>query len=133
MLTLDLDRQFPMEKDCSDRFYFDRIDEVCNPEKGAEIACVVMSGGLAHVCLVAGSLTVTKAGIDINIPKKRTGSSSHDKAITKFSDAVYLAILTHVPFDKIKVCLDGSPVFQKDDFFKCLLAESREEGGPSLY
>eukprot|EP00581_Thalassiosira_minuscula_P028771 CAMPEP_0183751230 /NCGR_PEP_ID=MMETSP0739-20130205/1622_1 /TAXON_ID=385413 /ORGANISM="Thalassiosira miniscula, Strain CCMP1093" /LENGTH=418 /DNA_ID=CAMNT_0025987435 /DNA_START=8 /DNA_END=1264 /DNA_ORIENTATION=- len=132
-LTLELDRQFSIEKDCWDQIYLDRIDEACNPEKGAEIACVVMSGGLAHVCLVTGSVTVTKARIDMNIPKKRTGSSSHAKAITKFYDAVYRAILTHVPFDKIKCVLLGSPGFQKDDFFKYLLAESvRREDRPLI-
>ncbi|KAL7537779.1 hypothetical protein ACHAWF_005898 [Thalassiosira exigua] len=123
-LTLELDRQFSIEKDCWDQIYLDRIEEACNPERGAEIACVVMSGGLAHVCLVTGSVTVTKARIDVNIPKKRTGSSSHAKATTKFYDAVYRAILTHVAFDKIKCVLLGSPGFQKDDFFKYMLAES---------
>ena len=123
-LTLELDRQFSIEKECWDQIYLDRIQEACNPEQGAEIACVVMSGGLAHVCLVTGSVTVTKARIDLNIPKKRTGSSGHGKAITKFYDAVYRAILTHVQFDKIKCVLLGSPGFQKDDFFKYLLAES---------
>lgn len=123
-LTLELDRQFSIEKDCWDQIFLDRIDEACNPERGAEIACVVMSGGLAHVCLVTGSVTVTKARIDTNIPKKRTGSSAHPKAVTKFYDAVYRAILTHVPFDKIKCVLLGSPGFQKDDFFKYMLAES---------
>ncbi|KAL9185058.1 hypothetical protein ACHAXT_002835 [Thalassiosira profunda] len=123
-LTLELDRQFSIEKDCWDQVYLDRIEEACNPERGAEIACVVMSGGLAHVCLVTGSVTVTKARIDMNIPKKQTGSSAHGKAVTKFYDAVYRAILTHVPFDKIKCVLLGSPGFQKDDFFKYLVAES---------
>lgn len=123
-LTLELDRQFSIEKDCWDQIYLDRIDEACNPERAAEIAAVVMSGGLAHVCVVSGSVTVTKARIEVNIPKKRTGSSAHGKAITKFYDAVYRAILTHVAFDKIKCVLLGSPGFQKDDFYKYLLAES---------
>ena len=123
-LTLELDRQFSIEKDCWDQIYLDRIDEACNPERGAEIACVVMGGGLAHVCLVTGSVTVTKARIDVNIPKKRTGSSAHGKSITKFYDAVYRAILTHVPFEKIKCVLLGSPGFQKDDFWAFLMAES---------
>jgi protein pelota len=123
-LTLELDRQFSIEKDCWDRVYLDRIEEACNPEGGAEIACVVMGGGLAHVCLVAGSVTATKARIDVTIPKKRTGSSAHGKSTAKFYDAIYRAILTHVPFDKVKCILVGSPGFQKDDFYKFLLAES---------
>ena len=114
-LTLELDRQFSIEKDCWDQVYLDRIEESCNPEAGAEIACVVMSGGLCHVCLVTGSVTVTKARIEVNIPKKRTGSSNHAKAITRFHEAVYRAILLHVEFEKIKVVLLGSPgVYESD-------------------
>lgn len=124
-LTLEIDKPFSIEKTCWDQIYLDRIDEACHPERCADIAAVVMSGGgLAHVCLVTGSVTVTKARIDMNIPKKRTGSSAHDKAITKFYDAIYRAILTHVPLDKVKCILLGSPGFQKDDFYKYLLTES---------
>ena len=123
-LTLELDRQFSIEKDCWDMVFLDRVEEACNPERGAEIACVVMGGGLAHVCLVSGSVTVTKARIDVNIPKKRTGSSAHGKSTAKFHDAIYRAILTHVPFDKVKCVLLGSPGFQKDDLYRYILAES---------
>jgi len=83
-LTLELDRQFSIEKTCWDQIFLDRIEEACHPEKEAEVACVVMASGLAHVCLVTGSVTVTKARIEVNIPKKRTGSSAHAKSITKF-------------------------------------------------
>lgn len=84
-LTLELDRQFSIEKLCWDAIYLDRIEEACHPEKEAEVACVVMSPtGLAHLCLVTGSVTVTKARIEMNIPKKRTGSSAHGKSINKF-------------------------------------------------
>lgn len=83
-LTLELDRQFSLEKLCWDQVYLDRIEEAIHPEKEADVACVVMAGGLAHVCLVTGSVTVTKARIEVNIPKKRTGSSAHGKSITKF-------------------------------------------------
>lgn len=39
----------------------------------------------------------------------------------------------HVDFNKIKVCLVGSPGFQKDDFFKYMLSESvRREDRPFI-
>lgn len=128
-LTLELERQFSIEKECWDQIYLDRIEEACAPERGAEIACVTMGcGGLAHVCLVSGAVTVTKARIDVNVPKKRTGSSAHGKSLLKFYDAIYRAILAHVLFDEIKVCLIGSPGFQKEEFFKYLCAESVRRG-----
>ena len=123
-LTLELDQNFTIEKECWDQIYLDRIEEASHPDRQAEIAAVVMHTGLAHVCLVTGALTVTKARIDVNIPKKRTGSSQNSKAVTKFYEAVYQAILRHVDFAKVKVVLVGSPGYVKDDFFKYLQQEA---------
>lgn len=117
-LTLEMGRNLTIEKECWDQIYLDRIEEACNPEKTAEVAAIVMQPGLAHLCLVTGSLTITKARIDTNIPKKRTGSTNHAKAITKFYEAIYQALLRHVDFSKIKCILIASPGFVKDEFFK---------------
>lgn len=123
-LTLELNQNFSIEKECWDQIFLDRIDEAVHPEKQAEVAAVVMQIGLAHVCLVTGALTVTKARIETNVPKKRTGSSQHDKAIKKFFEAVYRAVLQHIDFAKVKCILLGSPGFTKDDFFEYLQAEA---------
>ena len=123
-LTLELGRNFSIEKECWDQIFLDRIEEACNPELGAEIAAIVMQPGLAHLCLVTGSITVTKAKIDITIPKKRTGSSNHSKALIRFYEAVYQAVLRHVDFDQIKCVLCGSPGYVKDDFYKYLCEQS---------
>jgi protein pelota len=104
-LTLELHQNFGIEKTCWDQIFLDRIEEAVNPELQAEIAAVVLQTGLAHVCLVTGALTITKARMEVNIPKKRTGSSAHAKAVTKFYHAVYQAILRHVDFTKVKVVL----------------------------
>jgi protein pelota len=124
-LTLELHQNFSIEKTCWDQVFLDRIHEACHPELQAEIAAVVLQGsGLCHVCLVTGALTITKARIDVNIPKKRTGSSAHAKAVTKFYQAVYQAILNHVDFQKVKVVLLASPGFVKDDLYQYILTES---------
>ncbi|KAG7353706.1 cell division protein pelota PelA [Nitzschia inconspicua] len=123
-LTLELNQNFSIEKECWDAIYLDLIEEAVNPDRQAEVAAVVMHMGLAHVCLVTGALTITKVRIDINIPKKRTGSSANAKAVTKFFEAVYQAILRHVDFQKVKVVLIGSPGFVKDDFFQYIVQEA---------
>jgi protein pelota len=123
-LTLELNQNYSLEKICWDQIYLDLVDEATHPERQAEIAAVVMEHGLAHVCLVTGVLTITKARIDMNIPKKRTGSTAHTKGIDKFYDNVYQAILRQIDFSKIKCILIGSPGFVKDDFFKYMLQES---------
>lgn len=116
-LTLELHQNFTIEKDCWDQIYLEILEEACNPDLQAELAAIVMHSGLAHLCLVTGSLTITKARIETNIPKKRTGSSQNSKGITKFYEAVYQAIVRHVDFTKVKAVLIGSPGYTKDDFF----------------
>ena len=123
-LTLELNQNFSIEKECWDQIYLDLIEEATNPDRQAEVAAVVMHMGLAHVCLVTGALTVTKARIDVNIPKKRTGSTQNQKAITKFFEAVYQAIIRHIDFHKVKVVLIGSPGYVKDDFFQYMNTEA---------
>ena len=123
-LTLELNQNFSIQKECWDQIYLDRIDEAANPDRQAEVGAVVMHTGLAHVCLVTGALTITKARIEVNIPKKRTGSSQNSKAVTKFYEAVYQAILRHIDFIKVKVVLLASPGYVKDDFFQFLQQEA---------
>ena len=123
-LTLEVDKNFQVEKECWDRIYLDLIEEACNPERGAEIAALAMQPGLAHLCLVTGSVTVTKSKVETNIPKKRAGNSSHSKSIIKFYEACYQAVLRHVDFDKVKCVVLASPGYVKNDFFKYLLEES---------
>lgn len=50
---------------------------------------MVMTGGLAHVCLVTSHMTITRARIETNIPRKRAGSSDHRKAMARFYETVY--------------------------------------------
>lgn len=123
-LTLEVGRSFSIEKECWDQVYLDLVENACHPEREAEVAAVVMQTGLAHVCLVTGSLTLTQAKLEVTIPKKRTGSSNHSKAITKFYEAVYQAILRHIDFQKIKCLLLASPGYVKDDFYQYLLMQS---------
>jgi protein pelota len=124
-LTLELNQNFSIEKSCWDQVFLDLLDEATHPEQQAEIAAVVLQGtGLAHVCLVTGALTITKARIDVNIPKKRTGSSQHAKATTKFFEAIYKAILLHIDFTKVKCIVVGSPGFLANDWLAYMKLES---------
>lgn len=128
-LTLELHQNFSIEKDSWDQIYLDILDEATNPERQAEVAAVILQMGLAHICLITGPLTITKAKIEMNIPKKRSGyfSSSHSKAITKFYDAIYRGIVQHIDFDKIKCVLLASPGFVKDDLFKYMQTKAVQQ------
>lgn len=125
-LTLELNQNIRIEKSCWDQIYLDIIEDAVHPERQAQVAAMVMQAtGLAHLCLITGALTITKARIDVNIPKKRTGyTSQQDKANHKFFEAMYQAILRHVDMTQIKCVLLASPGFVKDDFFAYLQQES---------
>ena len=79
--------------------------------------CVVCVTGLAHVCVVTECMTITRARIEVHIPRKRRGScENHDKvcpisirffsqrlcfiqALRRFYETVMQAVLRHVKFD----------------------------------
>lgn len=54
----------------------------CDPMQHADLGAVVMQEGLANVCLVTSCMTLVRARIETNIPRKRKGQcSQHDKVI----------------------------------------------------
>lgn len=122
--SLELHRDFSVEKTCWDRVHLDLLEEACDPTRGAEVAAVVMDSGLAHVCLVTDYMTVTKARIEVTIPRKRTGSSARDKAVERFHEAVYRAVARDVDLSAVKCLLIASPGYVKDDFLAYLTATS---------
>ena len=78
----------------------------CDVTRTADVAAVVMQEGLAQVCLVTPSMTIVRAKIEHNIPRKRKGScKQHDNAVVRFYDAVMQAVLRHINFDGKRVLL----------------------------
>ncbi|GIX99493.1 protein pelota [Caerostris extrusa] len=97
----------------------------CDPSQHADLAAVVMQEGLAHVCLVTSSMTIIRAKIDVNIPRKRKGMcAQHDKGLERFFDSVYQAVNRHVNFDIVKCVLIASPGFVKDQFYEYMLQQA---------
>ena len=76
-LELEIDHPFWLEKDCWDAIYLERLEEASDPSKKAELAVVMMQEGLANICLVTPSMTVTKSRIERNMPKKRQVRHHH--------------------------------------------------------
>ena len=62
--------------------FFNKIflDQACDATKQADLGAVVMQEGIAHVCLVLSTMTIVRAKIEVNIPRKRKGNcQQHDK------------------------------------------------------
>ncbi|KAI9150929.1 Translation factor pelota [Blastocladiella emersonii ATCC 22665] len=124
-LDLTLDKSFTLIKDEWDSLAFERIDAACNVAKRAEVAAVVLQEGLANVCLLTEHMTVVRQRIEVSVPRKRRGSSSnHDKAVARFFDQVYQAVLRHIDFAVIKCVLVASPGFLKDQLFEYMISEA---------
>ena len=99
-IDLEVNRKFTIIKSEWDSVSLDRIQESCDPSKNADVAAVIMQEGLAHVCLVLSAMTLVKAKIETNIPRKRKGvGSGHDKGLEKFFERVVQAIVQHINFD----------------------------------
>mmetsp|Transcript_17224 Transcript_17224/g.25761 ORF Transcript_17224/g.25761 Transcript_17224/m.25761 type:complete len:429 (-) Transcript_17224:138-1424(-) len=120
--TVDLEANQPLrlEKSCWDVICLDRLEEAADPAAKADMAAVVMQEGLAHICLVTSSMTITRARIERRMPKKGQLNQAHSKALAKFLEDIYDAIKKHINFDIVRVVLVGSPGFLKDDFMNFL-------------
>nr|CAG4646302.1 EOG090X07BV [Macrothrix elegans] len=121
-VDIETNRKFTLQKSCWDIVALERIDMACDPTQNADVAAVIMQEGLAHVCLVTGAMTLVRAKIDVNIPRKRKGNASqHEKGLQKFYDNVLQAILRHINFDVTRCILLASPGFVKDHFFEFMM------------
>ena len=124
-LDIEVGRSFTVEKDEWDSISLDRVEESCDPTRSAEIAAVIMSEGVAAVYLITDTMTLVRARIDMQIPRKRKMSaSSHDKTLHKFFEAVMQAILANIDFDRVKCIIVGSPAFTKDQFLDYMMQEA---------
>lgn len=123
-LDLELNRKFTLVKHW-DSVTLQRIDSACDPTQNADLAAVVMQEGLGHVCLVTSNMTLVRAKIETNIPRKRKGMcAQHDKGLTKFYDQIIQAIMRHVNFEIVKCVLIASPGFVKDQFYSYMFDQA---------
>lgn len=81
--------------------------------------------GLANLCLVGGSLTVVRAKVESNLPRKRgAAASGYDKAMDTFCNKALQAVLRHVDWAVVKCLVVAGPGFAKDKFKEYLDAEA---------
>ncbi|MCL4149087.1 UNVERIFIED_CONTAM: hypothetical protein GTU68_023886 [Idotea baltica] len=121
--TIDLEpnRKFTLYKEYWDSINWERINNACDPTKHADLAAIVMQEGLAFLCLITSAMTIDRAKIEVNIPKKgKADDTQRKKAMAKFFDMVMTAIIRHLNFEVVKAVIIASPGFVKDQFFDYL-------------
>ncbi|KAK3862801.1 hypothetical protein Pcinc_024911 [Petrolisthes cinctipes] len=133
--TVDLEpnRKFTLFKEEWDSVAIERVESACDPTKHADLAAVVMQEGLAFVCLITSAMTVDRAKIDVNIPKKgKADDTQRKKAVAKFFDQVTAAILRHLNFEVVKAVIVASPGFVKDQFFEYMMKNAMQTDNKML-
>jgi protein pelota len=133
-IELEPHRAFTLEKDSWDMLDIDRIKQCTDPTASADLAVLLITEGLAHLCLVGSACTVTKAKIESTIPRKRgAAAAGYDKAIENFYNRCFTAVQRHVDWGIIKCLVIAGPGFAKDGFRDYLDAEAqRQEFRPLL-
>ena len=119
-----MNSKFKLFKSSWDLISLKTIKEAADPSSTAELAAVLLEGGLANVCLVTRNMTVPLARIEQSIPKQRQGSSNTQKATEKFYQTILHTMLSKFNFEVLKAVIIASPGFYKDDFHKWLLEEA---------
>ena len=123
-LELEQQRAFSIWKQSWDALDIDRIKQCTDPTLSADLAAVLITEGLANVCLVGSSTTLVRAKIEVNLPRKKGAAlAGYDKAWNKFMDACFNAILRHVDFSIVKCLVLAGPGFAKDQLKEYIDAE----------
>jgi len=113
-IELDLQRAFTLHKERWDSLDIERIKQCSDPAASADLAVLLISEGLAHLCLVGRTCTLTRAKIEVNLPRKRgAAAAGYDKALDTFHQRVFNAIVRHVDWDIVKCLVIAGPGFAK--------------------
>lgn len=124
-LDLELHRNFTLEKaDGWDSVALDTLKEAIDQESKAQLWAVVMQEGLANICLITEHQTILRQRIEVNLPKKRAGSSDHDKALQRFYQTTFDSLLRQIDLSDPKPLLLASPGFTASSFQQFIKTQS---------
>ena len=130
-LDLELQRNFTLEKaDGWDSIAIDTLKESINQDAKAQLWAIVLQEGLANICLVTDHQTILRQKIEVNMPKKRAGSSDHDKALQRFFQTTFDTVLRQIDITDPKPLLLASPGFTASSlqqFIKTKASESSDK------
>lgn len=116
-LDLELQRNFTLEKaEGWDSVALDTLREAVNQESKAQLWAVVMQEGLANICLITEHQTILRQRVEVSLPKKRAGSTDHDKQLQKFYQTTLDSLLRQMDLSNPKPLLLASPGFTASSF-----------------
>lgn len=124
-LDLELHRNFTLEKaEGWDSVALDTLKESVNVEAKAQLWAVVMQEGIAHICLVTDHQTILRQKVDVSLPKKRPGSSEHEKSMQRFFRTTFDSLLRQIDITNPKPILLASPGYTAGLFLQYIKAQA---------
>ena len=116
-LDLELHRNFTIEKaEGWDSVALEILKEAVNQDSKAQLWAVIMQEGLANICLITEHQTILRQRIEVSLPKKRAGSTDHDKQLQKFYQTAFESLLRQIDLSNPKPLLLASPGFTASSF-----------------
>lgn len=132
-LDLELQRNFTLEKaEGWDSVALDTLKEAINQEAKAQLWAVVMQEGLANICLITDHQTILRQRVEVNLPKKRAGSTDHDKSLRRFFQTTFDSLLRQLDLADPKPLLLASPGFTAGSFHQFIKTQSSVGGNKQL-
>ncbi|GAA5921378.1 hypothetical protein JCM1841_002464 [Sporobolomyces salmonicolor] len=136
-LDLEVGRDFTIIKGEGewDSISRERIREMTEPGRGADVGAIVCGEGVANICVITNHTTIVRQRIDVPVPRKRKGGGTAlgaDKAHSRYLQQVYAAVVRHFDFDTLKVLIIASPGFTKETVHSYLLEEAVRQGNKAI-
>ncbi|KAF8621680.1 hypothetical protein AX15_007693 [Amanita polypyramis BW_CC] len=136
-LDIEANRDVRIEKvDGWDTISLTRVEESIIPGRGAEVGAVVCGEGTAAFCLLSQYMTVVAHRISMHIPRKSgaSGTSQHEKGLTKFYSVLYDAFIRHIPFSNVglKAIVIASPGWVRESIVEYMMTEAGRRGDKAL-
>ncbi|GAA6005722.1 hypothetical protein JCM10207_005310 [Rhodosporidiobolus poonsookiae] len=136
-LDLEIGRDFTIIKGEGewDSVALDRLQEMTEPGRGADVGAVVCGEGTANICIITNHTTIIRQRIEVSVPRKRKGGGTAlgaDRAQSRYLHQVYDAVNRHFDFEQLKVLIIASPGFTKETVHSFLLEEAVRQGNKAL-
>ena len=124
-LDLELQRNFTLTKaDGWDSVALDTLKEAVNQDAKAQLWAVIMQEGLANICLVTDHQTILRQKVEYSLPRKRAGSTDHDKQMQKFYKTTFDSLLRQIDLADPKPILLASPAFTATKFYQYIKTQA---------
>lgn len=145
-LKLEVNRQFTLEKgeegseESWDTVALETLRDATDVKKAAQCWAVVLSEGMANICLLTENQTLLRQRVEMSIPRKRVGhgADAHDKGMEKFYSTTLSSMLRQMDFEEmIKAdapppLILASPGFTAGTFLKYVQSSAWQKGDKSL-